>query len=243
MEELTRYSKDGEFGIKEFPECPIVVLEGTDADFAADLTLHLKDLQFAANCLAQLNDLPADNQVLLDALWLAAVSRFARCFMHGKRHRLDRDIIYTPYGDRALQAFDLFHALRSEHFAHDVNGLTAVHLAAVLAPNDMPRKVVRIITTQDIGETLSPAFMASLAALIDVAIGWVEDQYDALCDHLRKQLEKESYEALLARPKLDLARVQRDLRAPAALTKNARPSRKGAPSFDWLTKDDAPSEG
>jgi hypothetical protein len=236
MEELTRNTHKGESSLEAFPGCQIIVLDGVDAEYAADLSLHQQDLKFATQCIEQLNRPGVGNSVLRDALWHGSISYFVKCFLHGKRHRLDRDTIYARYGEQALRAFDVFFNLRSEHFAHDVNGLTAAHTCAVLTPTGSPHKVECIVTTHDIGDTLTPTFMEPLASLIECALVWVEINYDTVCNHLQRGLEALPYDELKARPSLDLEQIQSKMRTPSAFTKNSRLSRKGEPTYAWLSE-------
>lgn len=236
MEELKRHPNKEEPDLEAFPGRRVIVLDGVDAEYAADLSLHQQDLKFAAQCLEQMNLVDTENSVLRDALWHGSISYFAKCFLHSKRHRLDRDAIYASYGEQALRAFDVFYDLRSEHFAHDVNGLTAAHTCAVLTPTGSPHKVECIVTTHDIGDTLTPAFMTPLASLIKCALAWVELNYDTVCNHLRRNLETLPFDELEARPPLDLGQIQSKIRTPSAFKKNSRSSRKGEPTYACLSE-------
>ncbi len=233
METGKRQDRNDAFAVEGYADSPkTIVIDGDDAEYVADLGLHRADLQFAADCLRHLDIIDVRQQVLREAVWYAAVSHFCRCFMHGKRHPLDRDSIFGPEGETALEVFDMFVQLRNKQMAHDVSGITQTRTGAILAAPGKPYKIERIVNAQSVGNSLDPRYIKQLHLVVDCATRWVQRSFDAASNHLWDALEAVPYAELLSRPALDMQQVDRGIRATNAYKKQ-RQSRRGSPSFAW----------
>lgn len=69
------------FHIEGFPDAvKIIRIDGPKARRIADLALHRADLDFALQCLEEINRAPEQPYVLRQALWRAAVVHYVKCF-------------------------------------------------------------------------------------------------------------------------------------------------------------------
>jgi hypothetical protein len=132
-------------------QLPTALLEGPRAKALADLGAVVQDLKFVMRCCAKLiraMDEDPQDDVLMQALFTAAVITYARCFNTGKRGGLnDSDLTKLGFeGDPRgfhRQVMDM----RSKHVAHSVNPFEMISVGAVLSPPDArPRRVEAIVT-------------------------------------------------------------------------------------------------
>ena len=84
------------FHIEGFPDAVKVLrLHGPNAQRLADLALHRADLDFALECLEQINKVPEQSYVLRQALWRSAVVHYIKCFgSNESRFSLDSRKLY-----------------------------------------------------------------------------------------------------------------------------------------------------
>lgn len=77
--EITKTS-DG-FQIEGYPDAvKVIELVGPKARRLSDLALHKIDLDFASECLDQINDTTGNCSLLKQALWRSAIVHFMKCF-------------------------------------------------------------------------------------------------------------------------------------------------------------------
>jgi hypothetical protein len=177
----------------------VIHLHGPKAKRLADLALHRLDLEFAAECLAQINRLPADPPIIRQALWRSAIVHYVKCFGDpGSRFQLSAAKIYqqAPVG---MANFDYFRDLRSKHFVHDENSYAQSIPGAILNHREKPNKIEKIVCFNAIAETLDQNNFGNLDLLIRKAREWVASEFDTLCEMLTTELEQESHEALARR--------------------------------------------
>ena len=58
----------------------VIRIKGPEARKLSDHALHKADLDFALECLHQINGMPEIGHVLRQALWRSAVVHFMKCF-------------------------------------------------------------------------------------------------------------------------------------------------------------------
>jgi hypothetical protein len=165
----------------------------------ADLALHNDDLEFTLQYLETLNHTPAENYVLRDALWLAAIVRYIKCFGGNQsRFSLDPKVIYNKDYAGAFEVYKYFGSLRNKHSVHDENSYTQCHPGAVLNKKGMDRKIAKVVGFSAEVITLGQENWQNLHQLATIARTWVNAQFDELCNILISELEGKPYEELLA---------------------------------------------
>jgi hypothetical protein len=186
--------------IEGFPDAvKVVVIDGREAKRLADLSLHKADLEFADACLDAINQAPEEPFVMREALWRSAIVHFFKCFGNGARFQLTPEKIYQGEPPEALMAFNYFKTLRNKHLVHDENSYAQSIPGAVLNNGKKDYKVEKIVCFTAIKATLEQGYYGNLKLLIQKARAWVVTEFDALCDSLTADLEKQSYDNLLAR--------------------------------------------
>ncbi len=188
------------FHIEGFPDAVKVLrLDGPKAQRLADLALHKADLDFALECLEQINKAPEQQYVLRQALWRSAVVHYIKCFgSNESRFSLDSRNVYK--GDSgAVEPYKYFDSLRNKHLIHDENSYAQCLPGAALNKKEMKHKIAKIVCLSVVGDTLSQENYNNLHLLITRAQQWVVEQFDQLCNLLTEELERESYETLFAR--------------------------------------------
>jgi hypothetical protein len=189
------------FHVEGFPNAVrLVQIDGPKAQRLADLSLHKSDLDFAADCLAAINQVPEEPTVFATALWRSAVIHYMKCFGDsGARFQLSAEKIYRGEPPEALVNFQLFRDLRNKHLVHDENSYAQSVPGAVLNKGNKSYKIEKIICLKLTFEVLGQESYNNLKLLIDKAHAWVVSEFDALCEILAKELETESYQRLSAR--------------------------------------------
>lgn len=186
--------------VEGFPDAvKLLKLDGPKSKRLADLSLHKTDLDFALQCLEQINEVPQEPYILRQALWRSAVVHYIKCF-GGNESRFSLVITQVYNKDEgATEAFEYFKNLRNKHFVHDENSYSQCLPAAVLNKKEMDHKIAKIVCLSVTGDTLTQGNYSNLHLLVTLAHKWVVTQFDQLCDHLTEDLESEQYEALLSR--------------------------------------------
>jgi len=197
VEHLSVTKTDAGFHIEGFPDAVKVIrMDGPQSKRLADFALHKADLEFAAECLEEINHVSDKSRVLQQALWRAAIIHYMKCFGDsGARFQLSAKKIYKGNA-LALTAFNYFKDLRNKHFVHDENSYAQSIPGAVLNRRDKPYKIEKIVCFSAIAETLGQDNYSNLYLLIQTTKTWVEGEFDALCQALTKELEAKSYDDL-----------------------------------------------
>jgi hypothetical protein len=191
------------FHLEGYPDVvKLVRLDGHKARQVAHYGLHKSDLKLASDCLERL---PAANDLVV---WTSAIVHFVKCFRGaGARSSLNSDRIYKGNA-LALQAFTYFLHLRNKHIVHDENSYTQGIPGAAINGGGKPFKVERIWATSVTGWTLEQGNFENLRLLIADARRWVDEKFEALCQDLTKELEKEPLQDLLAREEVTFTTPQ-----------------------------------
>jgi hypothetical protein len=120
--ELRFSIKDGTIEVPDFPTAThIGALKSPAAHRLSEMALHEHGLIEAEMAVSLLRQLPSepDNQAVIRMLWTAAVTTYTRSFANHD-DKLDARAIHGN-NEVALGAHEYVWALRSKHFAHDVN--------------------------------------------------------------------------------------------------------------------------
>ena len=203
--EITKTSEG--FHIEGLPDAVKVFrIDGPKAQRLADLALHKADLDFALECLEQINNTPEQPYVSRQALWRSAVVHYMKCFgRHESRFSLVRQKVYK--GDPgAIEPFEYFDSLRNKHLVHDENSYAQCLPRAILNKKDVDHKIAKITCLSVIGDTLARENYNNLHLLVIKAREWVVDQFDKLCNVLTAELEGEAYDALVERQGITYSR-------------------------------------
>lgn len=200
MEYFTITPSESGLHLEGFPDAVKVVrIDGPLAQRLSDLSLHKADLDFAESCLTAMNDMKEPYGVAHEALWRSAIVHFLKCFGDaGARFQLQADKILKSEPPEAMLVFTYFKGLRNKHLIHDENSYAQSVPGAVLNKGDKPYKIEKIVCFSAIAATIAPENYGNLKLLIDKARTWVVSQFDTLCEVLTKELEKKSYDTLLA---------------------------------------------
>jgi len=201
MEHFPISQTDAGLHIEGFPDAvKVIQLKGPHAQRLSDLALHKSDLDVADACLDSLNAVPDESRVVRNALWESAIVHFSKCFGGSKaRFQLSAEKIYKGEPPEAMIAFNYFKSLRNKHVVHDENAYAQSIPGAVLNKGDKKYKIEKIITLNTVANTLEQSNFNNLKLLIVKTRTWIDSEFDNLCDTLTRELEEESYEALLAR--------------------------------------------
>ncbi len=183
----------------------LIKINGKKARRLADLGLHHVDLNFALECLQEINGKPTS--IVTEALWRSAITHFIKCFVGGSaRSQLDRDAVYKNEDRKALICFDHFKLLRDKHFIHDENSCSQCMPGAAINAGNKSHKIEKIIYVYSQVHTLRQEDYISLHRLISIALKYATSKIDDLCIKLTEELEKKSYEDLINSEDLNLTK-------------------------------------
>lgn len=186
--------------IEGFPDAvKFARVRGEKAHKLSDLCLHAADLRFAQQCLKSINE-DAPTSFTQQALWRCAIVHFVKCFGEGVRKHLRPKIVYKDRHEEALKAQEYFFALRNKHIAHDVSVFASVEVGAAINPRDHQHRIAKVLCPTFQVDTLVDENFSNLSLLLEHALEWVNAEQDALCNSITADLEKEGYDALMARP-------------------------------------------
>lgn len=200
MEHFEITPTNGEWHIEGFPDAAKVFrLEGQKAKRLADLSLHHGDLHFVLECLNGINLLADKPNMLRQGLWYSAIVHFMKCF-GGRSSRVSLDPNSVYKGDKDWkEPFQYFKSLRNKHIVHDENSYTQSLPGAILNKREGDHKIAKIICLPTIGNTLDQNAYTGLHQLTTVALEWVDEKFEDLCNLLTLELEAVPYDELLSR--------------------------------------------
>jgi hypothetical protein len=177
-----------------------VELDGHLTKQIAHLALQKADLDFVLEMLRQIN--LVEVQAVQEALWELAIIRFIKCFVGGSaRIQLDENAVLGNEPG-AMAAFKFFKNIRNKHFVHDENSYTQCMPAAAINDGRKAFKIEKIIAVRSTGITLDQPSYANLELAARQSLEWTIAKFDALCARLTTELENETMEELLRRPKV-----------------------------------------
>jgi hypothetical protein len=201
MEHFPVSKNESGFHVEGFPDAAkLVRLDDPKARRISDLVLHKRDLDFAADCLTAINQVPVHPPVVRDAIWSSAIVHYMKCFGDsGARFQLSAERIYKGEPPEAIQNHQFFRDLRNKHVVHDENSYDQCIPGAVLNKGDKIYKIEKIICLGGRAVVLGQDTYNTLKLLIDKAHAWVVGEFDTCCKLVTEELEKLSYEELLRR--------------------------------------------
>lgn len=186
----------------------VIEIDDTKSRRLADLFLHKVDLEIAFTNLRLIehhSDTQDVDPRIGDALWESSIIRFLKCFGKAKaRMSLDPTEIYKGEPPEAMLAFCFFKKLRNKHVAHDENSYAQCLPGAILNAPGCSNKIEKIICLDARVVTLEQDSFDNLGKLIKKALTWVEHQFDDLDQEVILELEREPYEALVAKREVQL---------------------------------------
>lgn len=130
-------------------DAPVVRCESEFAALLADLVSIRSDLLQTEQLCERLLDFlrtrsPNQDPLIVDALWGAALVRYARCFTTGKRVRLDPAILSHLPGD-PIGTHNYYKNQRDKLIAHSVNAFEEVQIGIILSsPAESVRSVIGV---------------------------------------------------------------------------------------------------
>jgi hypothetical protein len=187
------------FQIEGFPEAvKFLRVTGPKGQRLADLALHRADLDFAFECLTELNTTPEQSRVLRQALWRSAIVHFVKCFGQSEsRFSLNPDKVYREY-TAAKEPYRYFESLRNKHLVHDENSYAQCLPGAVLNKEELNPKIAKVLCLSVFGETLNQANYSNLRLLVARAQEWLVAQFDQLAGIVSAEFEQKPYDELFA---------------------------------------------
>ena len=188
-------------GINLLADNPRALRQGRWRSFVVYLMKCL-NLRFAIECLEKAKIVAENSLRLREGLWHSAIVHFMKCFGGSvSRARLNPESVYKDHTG-ALEVFKYFKALRDKHLVHDENSYAQCLTGAVLNRRECDNKIAKIICSAFIGNTLDQTGYSNLRLLTAVALKWVEEQIDDLCDLLALELQAVPYDDLFCRKEI-----------------------------------------
>lgn len=186
----------------------IVQIPGSQARWFAHLTLHRHDLTMAKTYLAEfdrLADLEDTPPTVLAALWESALITVVKCFTHNvSRISLDQDTVFGPSEPTITPEraeFNHLKYLRNKHIAHDENDwMQALPLGIIDHYNSEQPAIGSIQGLVIRGESNNADNIARLHRSVEIALTWVESEWNQVADQLKADLEAMSGDELAALP-------------------------------------------
>lgn len=185
----------GGLHVEGFPDAVKVIRLDTEAARRlADLSLHLVDLDFAAQCLDLINE--EDRAVVRQALWRSALVHLFKCFAHSAaRQPLEAGAVFAGDPD-GNEAFRYIRDLRNKHVVHDESALTYCAPGAILNARTAQQKIAKVVTLSLFAETLDQGNWNNARLLVEHTRSYVQGRYDDLATLITRDLEASSYDDL-----------------------------------------------
>lgn len=180
----------------------IVSINGPKVSQLADIALHAADLSRADSHLDAINRLPSDEVELAEALYVAAVIRYLKCFgtknASRKSYTLSESKVFASEPD-GIACFNELKAIRDKHLAHDENSLAQCVVGAVLNDGAKSYKVERVVALSTFAVILNENRWRNLKLLVARTRDFVNREKDRLCQEITQDLEHFDYTELAAR--------------------------------------------
>ncbi|WP_199515979.1 hypothetical protein [Nucisporomicrobium flavum] len=205
MEDLQISMNSGRLHVEGFPDAvKLAVLSDREARRLAHLALHRQDLEFAHQCAITLRNSPDQPEVIKQSLLRSSVTTWAKCFGNSRsRFSLSLQRIYSAGVQRDVANHYL--AMRNKHFIHDENPFSQAQAGVVVAPPATKPQVQKVVCLSMVGLIGGDSDVTNIGLLIETALTWVSDQFDALADRIAEQLEKVPYSELMSMPDMSFA--------------------------------------
>ena len=187
------------FHVEGIPDAvKLVSLDDPISRRLSDLALHGADLEFAAECLAAVNEVPKQSQVTREALWRSAIIHYGKCF--GKSHarfQLQPKRVYKGEPSEAQESFEFFHSLRNKNVVHDENSYTRGIPCAAVNNGEKSYKIEKVLCLSAQASVLGQENCSNLNMLINKDLPWLVADFDKCCTKITAELEEGSIDELL----------------------------------------------
>lgn len=193
--------RDSQLHIEGYPDA--VALKRIDTPVARQLqatTLHLSDLLFCEAALKELNQLVSRHGVTPEALWVAAIARYFKCFGNsGARAQLSAKKILKSHPGAEV-VFIYFKDLRDKHLIHDESALTQGFTGVAVNGIGAKYQVADIIAMSFNAFTIDDAHLTQFSQLVNITLDWLRKKQKNLHNLLGAEYEKWARDDLLALP-------------------------------------------
>lgn len=198
----------GSFHIAGYPDAvKLAAITGEMAKQLADLAAHRLDLEFSHDAAVRLRETQQDPSVVREALWRSAIISYWKCFdTTSKRRALRAGDIYED--GLPQEAFAFFKRLRNKDVAHDDRIFSSFAIGAVIGPNDADRKVAEILFIGMKAAHLDEPTLTNLGLLIEQALAWVTDRFEAVAAEKVRAMRDMPYQELLGLPDTEIAPIR-----------------------------------
>lgn len=198
---ITPLNPDGSIHIEE-GNVPFYNVEGPIARQMIDLQLHKVDLMLVAECLRLLTHKHVTHTIESEAIWMAAMVRFFKCFSgtDGGRSQLSHKRVLKSEPPEAMVSFARLETLRNKTLVHDQNSFMQGKLGVPIAfpPNVSPR-MGPLVFVSFVATTLDDESVSNLTLLTQCALKWIEVKYAELESRVVADLRKEKAATIVAR--------------------------------------------
>jgi len=188
-------------------ETTVVEIQGYEANRLADVSLHKEHLSFARKCLKHIETQNVDDTLVKDALWRCALTNFFQCFSESAKFILSAGTIFLNDTLDDLKTFEAFMSVHNRYQTHDRNSYKYVIPGAVINHGTTDYKVEKICCFATQVGVMNEENFNNLLRLVDIAIEWVDAEYEIQCGCLAMRLEAEPYESLAKRSPVDTSSV------------------------------------
>lgn len=170
----------------------------------ADLAGTERDLYFAQEVSKYLAEIDRDRTAvghifLPEALFVAAVVRYARCFVTGARGPVWQELLATLTAEQR-EFHDLIMTLRHQHIAHSVNSLEEGHVGAVVSDDPRQKEVGSISYGVASFSAMTGPSLNEFIALVGILLARVKDLIKAEKQVVLEAVRKLDYETLRTQP-------------------------------------------
>ncbi len=192
-----------EFHEKEADEYAAWISISRDLAFAVEAAKRLQTRMEKQN--AEPDSRPPEDGVELQALWVAALIAYCRCFTTGKRTRL-KPSIFSGLDGAAVEAHEFFRqTLRDRHVAHRVNLYEQTKIGLPLEPpENADKKVIGIAELSFSRICEKGANLATFVRLAEHAKSHVDKTANRARDDLFKHARSLPVDELYERPHFTL---------------------------------------
>jgi len=188
-----------------------VPLDAPAAQILADDAGIIQDLQFVIECckrlLAELDKPAADRDpVVPQALWVAALVAYGRCFKQGKRFGLSsEDVAGLPLQGEVIKYHRWLLEERDKHTAHPANPFETARVGAALSPPGTPNRRVEGIAILAVSHVLvDDAGVRQLGGLASELAKQTADKAQAQQDLVLADTRKQGVDRLYDLPPLSV---------------------------------------
>lgn len=196
-------SLEGELKIEGIDDADkFVTINGPKAHQLADIALHEADLSMADSHLDAINRISMDEREIREALYIAAVIRYLKCFGRKNAARkaftLSESVVFASEPD-GLACFNELKAIRDKHLAHDENSLAQCVVGLVLNDGTKKYKIEKVVALSTFVALVNESDWKNLKLLISRTREFVVQERERLCQEITEEMELFEYAELAVR--------------------------------------------